>query len=160
MWSSLCSCERLPCYNGNSNCSLCMSEQAKQAKTTAKQKEAADKAKTGQKQGIPQVSKKQAGINAELARIKKELMAENPICFSSGETSNLTLSHIIPRTCKAFVTYKPNLVLEEFHTHEIYEHNKKLYKELYPVGWALKLERVRQMCNTEYQKLKAKGEQD
>jgi 5-methylcytosine-specific restriction endonuclease McrA len=137
-----------------------MSEQAKQAKTTAKQKEANSKAKNVAKQGIKQVSKKQQSINAELAKIKKELLAENPICFSSGETSNLTLSHIIPRTCKAFATYKPNLVLENFEVHQIFEHNKRLYKELYPFAWLDKLERVKQMCNTEYQKLKAKGEQD
>jgi hypothetical protein len=44
-------------------------------------------------------------------------------------------------------------VLECFHVHEIYEHNKALYAELYPAAWAEKLRRVKQMSTEHYEKL-------
>jgi hypothetical protein len=106
--------------------------------------------------GIAKQSPKARKQESELSRIKRELLKESPVCFTSGETSNLTLSHIIPRTVKPFADYKENLVLECFHVHEIWEHNKPLFAEMYPVAWKEKLRRVKAMSREHYEKLKSK----
>jgi hypothetical protein len=103
--------------------------------------------------GIARQSPKARKQESTLSQIKKELLKERPVCFSSGETSNLTLSHIIPRTVRAFAEYKENLVLECFHVHEIWEHNKPLFAHLYPLAWQEKLRRVRTMSREHYEKL-------
>jgi hypothetical protein len=109
--------------------------------------------KKGKAYVIPRQSPKARKQESTLSQIKKELLKESPVCFSSGETSNLTLSHIIPRTVRAFAEYKENLVLECFHVHEIWEHNKPLFAHLYPVAWQEKLRRVRTMSREHYEKL-------
>jgi hypothetical protein len=112
-----------------------------------------ERRKPAAKKGIVKQSPKARKQESDLSRIKKELLKESPVCFSSGETSNLTLSHIIPKTEKPFAVYKGNLVLECFHVHEIYEHNKPLFAELYPAAWQEKLRRVKQMSTEHYEKL-------
>jgi 5-methylcytosine-specific restriction endonuclease McrA len=137
----LCSCLKYQRLIANKLCPECTSKgapKAKSGKVTYK---------------IPKQSPKARKQESDLSRIKKELLKESPVCFSSGETSNLTLSHIIPKTVKPFAIYKGNLVLECFHVHEIYEHNKALYAELYPAAWQEKLRRVKQMSTEHYQKL-------
>jgi hypothetical protein len=158
MYSKLCDCTRLPCYNGNAFCSLCMSEQAKQVKTTAKQKEKRSEAVKGQKQGIKQVSKKQAAINAEKSRIKLRMQAEKNICFTCESAKGETLSHIITAKNKAFELLPLNLVLECCSCHAIFEDNKSVYAAYWPAKWHLKLERAKRISEEHYQKLKQKAE--
>jgi hypothetical protein len=158
MFSKLCQCERLPSYHGNESCSLCMSEQAKQAKTTLKQKEATDKAKTGAKSSIPQVSKKQAAINAEKSRIKQRMQAACNVCFTCESAKGETLSHIITAKNKAFELLPLNLVLECCSCHAVFEDNKVVYAAYWPVKWQLKLERAKTISLEHYEKLKQKAE--
>jgi hypothetical protein len=136
----LCSCLKYQRLIANKLCPECTSKGEKKAKV----------------KGIVKQSPKAKKQESDLAKIKRELMQESPVCFSSGETSNLTLSHIIPKTVKPFAVYKGNLVLECFHVHEIYEHNKPLFAELYPQAWAEKLRRVKIMSREHYEKLLSK----
>ncbi|MDO6389055.1 hypothetical protein Q4E40_02865 [Pontibacter sp. BT731] len=142
MTYELCSCGVYQKLKANPKCPEC---------TSKGQKVKVSKAKP--KQEIKKQSPKAKKQESELSRIKKELLAENPVCFSSGETSSLTLSHIIPKTCKAFATFKGNLVLENLEVHTIYEHNKKLFAELYPRAWKEKLKRAKAMSKEHYEKL-------
>jgi 5-methylcytosine-specific restriction endonuclease McrA len=115
-----------------------------------------ERRKPAAKKGIAKQSPKARKQESDLAKIKRELMQESPVCFSSGETSNLTLSHIIPKTEKAFATYKGNLVLEHIEAHQIWEHDKPLFAEMYPQAWAEKLRRVKIMSREHYEKLLSK----
>jgi hypothetical protein len=126
----------------HSGCSFCY-EEKKPAKVS----------RAKPKQEIKKQSAKAARQESELSRIKKELIAENPVCFSSGATTNLTLSHIITKNCKPLATFKGNLVLENLEVHTIYEHNKKLFAELYPRAWKEKLRRAKAMSREHYEKL-------
>lgn len=126
-------------------------KEAKQANVLAKVKSSKNKPVT-----IPQVSKKQASINAELSRIKKELIAENPYCIACKDSANLTLSHIIIKKHKEFITDLRNLCILCADCHYIFEHDKSTFNSLYPTVFRWKLEQVKQMSNEHYQKLKAK----
>jgi hypothetical protein len=130
--------------------------QQKQAKDIAKQKERNREPKTKPKQ----VSKKQQQELAELAKIKKEFLAENPFCFTTGEyvtADTCDLSHIIPRGNKKYVTNRLNLVLEKREVHQLWEVYKAAYRNQYPIQFDIKLERIKQLSETEYQKLKQKA---
>jgi hypothetical protein len=135
-----------------------MSEQAKQAKTTAKEQSKRSEAVKQLKQGIPQVSKKQAAINAEKSRIKLRMQAEKNVCFTCESAKGETLSHIITAKNKAFELLPLNLVLECCSCHTGYEHDKANYALIYPDKWLLKLERAKQLSTEQYEKLKAKAE--
>lgn len=58
------------------------------------------------------LSKKKQKAKREIAKIKAELMAENPVCFFSGETYNLIAFHICPiGTHEEHETNPRNIVL-------------------------------------------------
>jgi hypothetical protein len=137
-----------------------MSEQAKQAKTTARQKEKRSEAVKQQKQGIKPVSKKQAAINAEKSRLKLCMQAEKNVCFTCEAAKGETLSHIITAKNKAFELLPLNLVLECLICHSGYENDKASYALIHPDKWQAKLERAQRISPEHFEKLKAKGEQD
>lgn len=157
-WSGLCACG-MPIYFNNPSCAICMASKAKTTRATAlkEAKQANVRAKVKERKGtataILQVSKKQAGINAELSRIKKELVADNGKCLACGTAHNLTLSHVISRKHKAFVTDPLNLVLLCMEDHMLFEHDKSTFALYHPLAWNEKLERAKQLDNTAYQKL-------
>ena len=63
--------------------------------------------------GIRKVSKKQAIINATLAKIKAQMVNDNDSeCFTCGYVGDVDLSHLIPRSKRSdLITDKDNLVL-------------------------------------------------
>jgi hypothetical protein len=160
MFTKLCDCERMPCYNGNSACSLCLSEQAKQKRSeqreTAKQAKTLAKAKErskGSNTALNPISKKQAAINAEKSRIKKQMQEVRNECFTCESAKGETLSHIITAKNKAFELIPANLVLECVDCHFIFEHDKKVYAKYWPDKWQQKLERAKKLSEIHYQQL-------
>lgn len=166
MWTSLCDCG-LPVYNNNPACSSCMSTKAKKERTATRQTEKQEslKVKALERSQEPKtkpkpISKRQQQELAELAKIKKEFLADHPYCFTTGEyvtAETCDLSHIIPRGNKKFVTNRLNLVLESREAHVLYENFKTAYAVQYPIQWDIKLERAKQLSETHYQKLKDKA---
>ena len=159
MWTSLCSCG-MPVYFNNPACSACMAAQAKkkryEQRQTEKQAKALAKAKERAKGGntaVKPISKKQAAINAEKSRIKKQMQDKANVCFTCEAAKGETLSHIITAKNKAFELIPANLVLECVDCHFIFEHDKKVYAKYWPDKWQQKLERAKQLSETYYQQL-------